>query len=356
MSEFWNETVKRLSPYIPGEQPQDRSYVKLNTNENPYPPSPHVFTTLVETVSSKLRLYPDPNASLLKNALADYFHLQNNQVFVGNGSDEVLAFCFQAFFGEDADLLFPDISYSFYRVYCSLFNIQYQEIPLNDAFEISIDDYNRKNSGIILPNPNAPTGKALKRSDIVKLLKNNKHAVVVIDEAYVDFGAESAVELIDLYPNLLVVQTFSKSRSLAGLRCGFALGNKHLIEALERIKNSFNSYPLDHFALSGSVSALKDQTYFQHICKQIISTRQSTQNALQALGFRVIDSSANFLFVSHPQHEATYLYQALKEQGILVRHFNQPRISNFLRITIGTDNEMESLLTCLATLLKHKRA
>lgn len=354
MSKFWNETVKRLSPYIPGEQPQDRSYIKLNTNENPYPPSPHVFTALLETVSSKLRLYPDPNARSLKSALADYFHLENNQVFVGNGSDEVLAFCFQAFFGQEKALLFPDISYSFYKVYCSLFNIQYQEIPLNDAFEISIDDYNRKNSGIILPNPNAPTGKALKRNDIVKLLENNKHTVVVIDEAYVDFGAESAVELIDSYANLLVIQTFSKSRALAGLRCGFALGNKHLIEALERIKNSFNSYPLDHFALSGSVSALKDQTYFQYICKQIISTRQSTQSALQAMGFRVIDSSANFLFVSHPQHEAIHLYQELKERGILVRHFNQPRISNFLRITIGTDSEMKSLLACLITLLENK--
>lgn len=351
MSEFWSTRVKRLSPYIPGEQPQDRSYIKLNTNENPYPPSPQVFAALVDTVSSALRLYPDPNAQLLKNALAEHFALQSKQVFVGNGSDEVLAFCFQAFFGEQGPLLFPDISYSFYRVYCALFNIPYQEIALTDDFDIAVDSYPLKNGGIILPNPNAPTGKALPLSDIVKLLENHPHSVVVIDEAYVDFGAESAVKLIDAYPNLLVVQTFSKSRSLAGLRSGFALGNPHLIEALERIKNSFNSYPLDRFALAGSVAAIKDRAYFQSICKQIIASRQKTQTALEKLGFQVLDSAANFLFARHPDHAASNLYQNLKAQGILVRYFNQPRIDNFLRITIGTDSEMDSLITGLNNVL-----
>lgn len=355
MSEFWNNRVKRLSPYVPGEQPQDRSYIKLNTNENPYPPSPMVFAALVDTVSSALRLYPDPNAQQLKNALAEHFALQNHQVFVGNGSDEVLAFCFQAFFGEQGPLLFPDISYSFYRVYCGLFDVPYQEIPLTDAFDIDVSSYPQKNGGIILPNPNAPTGKALPLNDIIKLLENHPKSVVVIDEAYVDFGAESAVTLIDSYPNLLVVQTFSKSRSLAGLRSGFALGHPHLIEALERIKNSFNSYPLDRFALTGSVAAIKDHTYFQAICDQIIASRQKTQAALEKLGFEVLDSAANFLFARHPVHAAQTLYQQLKSQGILVRYFKQPRIDNFLRITIGTDSEMDSLISCLNTLLNESQ-
>ncbi|HEX4974915.1 MAG TPA: histidinol-phosphate transaminase [Pseudomonadales bacterium] len=355
MSEFWNSRVKRLSPYVPGEQPQDRSYIKLNTNENPYPPSPLVFAALVETVTSALRLYPDPNAQLLKNALAEHFALQSNQVFVGNGSDEVLAFCFQAFFGEQGPLLFPDISYSFYRVYCGLYDIPYQEIPLTDTFDIDVSSYPQKNGGIILPNPNAPTGKALPLNDIIKLLENHPKSVIVIDEAYVDFGAESAVKLIDSYPNLLVVQTFSKSRSLAGLRSGFALGNPLLIEALERIKNSFNSYPLDRFALTGSVAAIKDHTYFQAICDQIIASRQKTQAALERLGFEVLDSAANFLFARHPVHAAQTLYQQLKNQGILVRYFKQPRIDNFLRITIGTDSEMDSLINCLNNLLNESQ-
>tara|TARA_R110001592_G_scaffold68269_3_gene209142 strand:- start:19390 stop:20445 length:1056 start_codon:yes stop_codon:yes gene_type:complete len=347
MSQFWSPIVHTLTPYVPGEQPKVSNLIKLNTNENPYGPSPKAIEALKAQADDRLRLYPDPNSSDLKEAIAKYHHIKPEQVFVGNGSDEVLAHAFLGLLKKDKPLLFPDISYSFYPVYCGLYEIEFQTIPLNEQFEIQAKDYQTENGGIIFPNPNAPTGRALALGEIEKILKENTTSVVVVDEAYIDFGGETAISLVNKYPNLLVTQTLSKSRSLAGLRVGFAVGHPDLIDGLERVKNSFNSYPLDRFAINGAVAAYEDKTYFENCCKKIISSRDNLIEEMQTLGFDTIPSSANFIFTKHKTKHASDIAAYLREQSIIVRYFNKPRIDNYLRITIGTESECKSLIEAL---------
>jgi histidinol-phosphate aminotransferase len=354
MSQFWSAHVHNLDPYVPGEQPKDQRYIKLNTNECPYPPSAKVLQAIQTANLEHLRLYPDPNGDVLKDAVIEYFNeyeLSRDQVFVGNGSDEVLAHIFCGLLKHDLPLLYPDISYSFYPVYANLYQIATDVIPLRDDFTLDIADYQRPNGGIIFPNPNAPTGIALPLSQVEILLQRNPNSVVVVDEAYVDFGAESAVSLVKQYDNVLVVQTLSKSRALAGLRVGFAIGQAHLIEALERVKNSFNSYPLDRLALVAGAAAMLDREYLNEVREAIIKTRTQTVNELEQLGFKVLPSSANFIFARPPQGQAPVLYTQLKERGVLVRYFNKPRLNEYLRITIGTDEEMAQLLQHVKVLL-----
>ena len=352
MSKFWSDIVHKLTPYVPGEQPKLNNLVKLNTNENPYGPSPKVIAALQAEAAETLRLYPDPNSDKLKAAIAEYFDLKSNQVFVGNGSDEVLAHAFQALLKHDRPLLFPDISYSFYPVYCGLYGIESETIPLNASFEIDIKDYDRPNGGIIFPNPNAPTGVPLALLEIEKLLKINTESVVVIDEAYVDFGTESAVKLINIYPNLLVTQTFSKARSLAGLRVGFALGHSSLIAALVRVKDSFNSYPIDRFAEAGAVAAMQDTAYFEQTRDKVIASRVALIKGLQALNFEVLPSGANFIFAKHKTRDGAELTEKLREKNIVIRHFKKPaRISPYLRITIGTDAEIKQIIAALSAII-----
>lgn len=352
MSKFWSPFVKDLVPYVPGEQPKMERLVKLNTNENPYGPSPKVLDAIRAELGDGLRLYPDPNADRLKQAVADYYGVRSNQVFVGNGSDEVLAHIFHGLFQHAKPLLFPDITYSFYPVYCGLYGIPHQTVALDRHFQINIADYARPNGGIIFPNPNAPTGCLLPLTAIRQLLEQNTESVVVVDEAYIDFGGESAIALVDDYPNLLVTQTLSKSRSLAGLRVGLAVGHPQLIEALERIKNSFNSYPLDRLALVGAVAAFEDQDYFEQSCQAVIASREELVIELEALGFEVLPSAANFVFVRHPQHDAGKLAGSLRQHGVIVRHFRHERINQFLRITIGTADQNQALLEALVPLLR----
>lgn len=351
MSKFWSPFVRELVPYVPGEQPKMTRLVKLNTNENPYGPSPRALDAMRGQVNDDLRLYPDPDCVQLKQAIADFYAIGPEQVFVGNGSDEVLAHAFHAFFQQGRPLLFPDISYSFYPVYCGLYGVEPKQIPLDENFAINLDDYCQDNGGIIFPNPNAPTGHLLALEAIEQLLQRNSESVVLVDEAYIDFGGQSAVALVDRYPNLLVTQTLSKSRSLAGLRVGLAIGHPRLIEGLERIKNSFNSYPLDRAAIVGAAASFADREYFSQICNRVIASRERLAAELATLGFVVLPSAANFLFVRHPQHDAAELAGKLREQGIIVRHFRQPRIDQFLRITIGTDQQSAELLTELAKIL-----
>ena len=353
MSRFWSNTVHNLTPYTPGEQSPDTKLIKLNTNENPYGPSPRVLAAIKEQTIDSLRLYPDPNSQALKRTLADYYQLQTKQIFVGNSSDEVLAHTFQALLKQDLPLCFPDLTYGFYPVYCGLYDIDYRTVPLNESFEIDLEAYPEQNGGIIFANPNAPTGHALTLTQLEELLERNTESVVVIDEAYVDFGAESAMTLIDRYENLLVVQTLSKSRSLAGLRVGFACGQAPLIEALERVKNSFNAYPLDRLALAGAVAAFKDENYFQKTCQKVIKTRQNAIEELTKLGFNTLTSSTNFVLTTHPKHSARQLFTDLREAAISVRYFDIPRIDDYLRISIGTDEEMQALIAALKTLLNH---
>ncbi len=352
MSRFWSDIVHTLTPYVPGEQPKVSNLIKLNTNENPFGPSPKVLTALKTEASDLLRLYPDPNASDLKKAIARYYDINENNVFVGNGSDEVLAHTFAGLLKQDKALLFPDISYSFYPVYCGLYEIEPELVPLNGQFEINLDDYHTDNGGIIFPNPNAPTGQVLPLSKIENLLNRNTNSVVVVDEAYIDFGGESAISLVEKFPNLLVIQTFSKSRSLAGLRVGFAVGHPDLIDGLERIKNSFNSYPLDRFAIHGAVAALEDQTYFEQCCNTIIQTRNKVSKQLTELDFEVLPSAANFIFAKHASKNANDIAAQLREKSIIVRHFKQARIEDFLRITIGTERECQALVDALQDILK----
>lgn len=350
MSQYWTDLVRRLNPYVPGEQPKDQQYLKLNTNESPYPPSPEVANALRDFDTDLLRLYPDPESIELRQLLSRQHDVSPDQVFVGNGSDEVLAHSFQAFFKQQKPILFPDISYSFYPVYCALYEIEFNKIPLDNDFQIGIDDYAQPNGGIILPNPNAPTGIALSLRTIITLLENTE-SVVIIDEAYVDFGTESAASLIEQYDNLLVTQTFSKSRSLAGLRLGYALGNVELIEALNRVKNSFNSYPIDRLASIMAIASVKDQAYFEQCNQKIINSRKKLSDSLATLGFNVYPSSSNFVFVEHQSMAAATLYGELKQAGILVRYFSSPRIDNCLRITIGTEQECQQLLTAIELIL-----
>ena len=345
---YWSPVVRGLVPYVPGEQPKVANLVKLNTNENPYPPSPKVLEAMHAAINDSLRLYPDPDASALKKAIADYYAVDSSQVFVGNGSDEVLAHVFLAFFKQAQPILFPDISYSFYKVYCGLYEIEYRTIPLNAQFQIDVTDYHHLNGGIIFPNPNAPTGCLLSLTAIERLLQANPDSIVVVDEAYIDFGGKTAISLVNQYPQLLVTQTLSKSRSLAGLRVGLAVGQAHLIEALERVKNSFNSYPMDKLAIAGGVAAFEDKTYFQQTCQAIIDSRELLAQQLKDLGFDVLPSAANFIFARHPHKEAIQIAAALREKAIIVRHFKLPRIEQFLRITIGTETENHALVEALA--------
>ena len=353
MSSYWSDFVKDLDPYSPGEQPQISNITKLNTNENPYGPSPAVITAISEAADDRLRLYPPPEADQLKCKIAEYFQLSATQIFVGNGSDEVLAHIFNGLLShpEKGPLLFPDISYSFYPVFCQLYGIHYEKIPLADDFSIDLDDFQRANGGIIFPNPNAPTGLLLGLAAIESVLQKNIDTVVVVDEAYIDFGGQTAASLIDQYDNLLVVQTMSKSRSLAGMRVGYAMGSEHLIEGLNRIKNSFNSYPLGHLQIAAAIAAFDDTQYFENTRQKVISERERVVDKLQSLGFEVLPSKSNFVLVRHPQNKTDLLAQSLREKGIIVRYFAMPRIDQFLRITIGTDAQNTLLIECLKQIL-----
>ncbi len=346
--------VHRLTPYVPGEQPKLSHLVKLNTNENPYGPSPRVLDAIRAELSDALRLYPDPNAEPLKQAIADYYGVTPVQVFVGNGSDEVLAHVFQALFQHPAPLLFPDITYSFYPVYCGLYGIDFATIPLTEDFTLRVADYLRPNGGVLFANPNAPTGCLLPLADIAWLLGHNQDSVVVVDEAYIDFGGDTAISLVNRYPNLLVTQTLSKSRALAGLRVGLAVGHPELIEALERVKNSFNSYPLDRLAIAGAVAAFADREHFERTRQAVIASRAALVAALQNLGFTVLPSAANFIFARYPQRDAAALAAALRERHIIVRHFRQSRIEQFLRITIGDPAQNAVLLAALGEILAER--
>lgn len=355
MSRFWSSIVGSLDPYVPGEQPKVTNLVKLNTNEMPYGPSPRVIQAIAEANNDTLRLYPDPASTTLRQAIAKRFGLSANQVFVGNGSDEVLAHVFVGLLKQARPLWFPEITYSFYPVYCELFGITYRQVSLDADFRVLPQDYQPGVAGapgaIIIANPNAPTGHALALSDIESVLKANPDIPVVIDEAYVDFGAQSSSVLIDRYPNLLVVHTMSKSRSLAGLRVGFAMGHADLVEGLDRVKNSFNSYPLDRLAQAGATAAIEDEAYFEQTRNKVIVSRERLIEQLTSLGFQVLPSKANFVFARHPAKDGAFLAQALRQRNIIVRHFAKPRISDFLRITIGTDDECSQLVDALRDIL-----
>lgn len=352
---FWSPDIRYLVPYVPGEQPKMAGLVKLNTNENPYPPSPRAIQAITAAAQQGLQLYPDPQATALREAVAAYHGLQAGQVFVGNGSDEVLAHAFFAFFRQGRPLLMPDISYSFYQVYCGLYGIAIETVPLDGRLQIQVADYARADplavGGVVIANPNAPTGSSLPLAAIEQLLRSQPARVVLVDEAYVDFGGDSAMRLIDRYPNLLVVHTLSKSRSLAGLRVGFAAGQRHLIEALERVKDSFNSYPLDRLALAGVVAAYEDRAYFEQTRAAVMHSREGLVLALEDLGFEVLPSQANFVFARHPGRDAAELAAALRQRAVLVRHFRQPRIAQYLRISIGTPDQCEALLQVLGEIL-----
>jgi histidinol-phosphate aminotransferase len=353
MSRYWSDTVKNIKPYVPGEQPKDRKYIKLNTNENPYPPSGKAIDAIKLAANDTLRLYPDPSGDELRETIARHFCLRKENVFIGNGSDELLAFSFPAFF-EPAGLpiLFAEITYSFYPVYAEFFNIPYRLIEVDDEFNVSVEGHFRENGGIIIANPNAPSGKGVSLMDIEKILQHSESSVVILDEAYIDFGGQSAVGLVNRYPNLLVIRTLSKSHSLAGLRVGYALGNEELIEGIIRVKDSINSYTVDRLAQAGAREAIKDDAYFQETRSKIIKTRQRVTARLEELGFHVIPSQANFIFVESPQCSGRVLFQGLREKGILVRYFDKPKIDNFIRVTIGTDEEVDCFLAAIADICK----
>jgi histidinol-phosphate aminotransferase len=351
MSKYWSDFVHSLEPYVPGEQPKITGLVKLNTNENPYGPSPRALEVLRTQADDRLRRYPDPSSAELRAAAARYYGLPEEFVFAGNGSDEVLAHTFHGLLRHAKPVLFPDVTYSFYPVYCGLYGIAYEALPLDERFEIRVDDYLRDNGGIIFPNPNAPTGIALRLAEIERLLKHNQGSVVVVDEAYVDFGAESAVALTRRYPQLLVTQTLSKSRALAGLRVGLAIGDPQLLEALIRVKDSFNSYPLDRLANSAGAAAFDDVEHFERTRQLVIAGREALVRELSALGMQVLPSAANFVFARHPAWEGAELAQALRERAVLVRHFRGPRTGPFLRITVGVPEENAALVAALRDIL-----
>lgn len=344
---LWEDKIRKVIPYVPGEQPDQPDMVKLNTNENPYPPAPGVEKVLQGLDAEKLRLYPDPTVGELVQAIANYYGLKKEQVFVGVGSDDVLAMAFMTFFNSNKPILFPDITYSFYDVWADLFRIPYEPQPLDDDFNIVKTDYFKENGGIIFPNPNAPTGVELEQSAIEEIIQKNPESIVIVDEAYVDFGVHSALPLIEKYDNLLVVQTFSKSRSMAGMRIGFAMGNACLIKYLNDVKYSFNSYTMNRTSIAAGVAAIQDQSYFEETVGKIVSTRAWTARELKELGFSFRESSSNFIFASHESISAKELYQALREAHIYVRYFDKPRINNYLRITIGTQEEMQRLIDFL---------
>lgn len=360
MSQFWSPLVHRLTPYVPGEQPKISGLVKLNTNENPYPPSPRAVAAMARELGddgANLRLYPDPGADRLKEAVAAHFAdfaITPAQVFVGNGSDEVLAHAFLALLKHDSPVLLPDISYSFYPVYCGLYEIEHVAIALGERFEIRVDDYDRKNGGIVVANPNAPTGDLLPLAEIERLVAAHPQSVVVVDEAYIDFAGETvptAIALVNRYPNLLVVRTLSKSHSLAGLRVGYAVGDRALIEALNRVKDSFNSYPLDRLAIAGATAAIDDREHLETTRCAVMKTRTKLIADLESLGFETLPSAANFIFTRHPQHDAAQLAAKLRERKVIVRHFKAARVSQHLRISIGTDEQCQTLVDALREIL-----
>lgn len=350
----WEENVRKVTPYTPGEQPKRQDIIKLNTNENPYPPAPGVGRILERFDPEELRLYPDPAAFTLKEALAETYRVKTEQIFVGVGSDDVLAMAFLAFFNSEKPILFPDITYSFYPVWAEEFRIPYEVCPLDERFRIVKEDYYGENGGVVFPNPNAPTGLFMGLEDVEDIIRHNQDAVVIVDEAYVDFGAESAMPLTEKYENLLVVQTFSKSRSMAGMRIGFAVGSPKLIRYLEDVKYSFNSYTMSRLALRCGAEAVRDRAYFEETTARIRETRERAKKILGEMGFVCTDSMANFLFAAHPEHRAADLFQALKEAGIYVRYFAKQRIDDYLRITVGTDQQMEVLYGFLRNYLSHR--
>lgn len=351
MCKPWSDKLRKIQPYVAGEQSKNPNIIKLNANENPYPPSPKVKQVLSNFNTDNLRKYPASDASELKLALSKAYNINENQIFMGNGSDDVLALCFQAFFCSDKPILFPDLTYSFYPVWCSLFKTPYKNIPLDENFRINPDDYKEQNGGVILPNPNAPTGIYENLDFIEKILNNNTDSIVIIDEAYIDFGGQSVISLLDKYQNLVIVQTMSKSRSLAGLRVGYAFASAELISVLDAVKNSYNSYTMDSVTISAAAASLADDEYFKDTCSKIINTRQKTIKALENLGFDVVPSMANFVLATHKSVKAINIFEQLKKQDIFVRYFKIPRIDNYLRITIGTDDEMNKLFYTLKNLL-----
>jgi histidinol-phosphate aminotransferase len=350
----WKNNVRRVVPYVPGEQPNRTGMIKLNTNENPYPPAEGVSKALKEFQADNLRLYPDPATRELVEALAEYYHLESDQVFVGVGSDDVLAVAFMTFFNSQKPILFPDITYSFYDVWANLFGISYERPALDENFGIVKEDYYKENGGVIFPNPNAPTAKYLELEEIEEIVIHNQDVVVIVDEAYIDFGGKSALELTKKYENLLIVQTFSKSRSMAGMRIGYAMGNAELIKAMNDVKYSFNSYTMNRTSIRLGVEAVKDDMYFKECIERIVNTRERVEKEFSELGFTYPTSKANFIFVTHPEYQAKELFEALKEENIYVRYFNSPRISNFLRISIGTDEQMDALIKFLKRYMKRK--
>lgn len=344
MENLWTENLRNIEPYVPGEQSAETDIVKINANENPYPPSPKVAEVIKNFDADKLRLYPNANATPLKQALADYYNVDIKNVFVGNGSDDVIAIVFQSVFNSNMPIVYPDLTYSFYPVWCSLFNIKYKTYPVDENFRIHVEDYKEKNGGVIIPNPNAPTSIGEDLEFVERLMEYNQDSVVVIDEAYVDFGGISSVELTKKYENLLVTGTFSKSRSLAGLRIGFAIGSEKLISVLEAVKNSYNSYTVDSLSIAAGRASILDNEYFKSTCQKIINTRTRVTNEMRALGFKVLDSSTNFIFATKDDLCMKDLFEYLKTKKVFIRYFSVPRIENYVRISIGTDEEMDIFL------------
>lgn len=347
----WEAYVRKVVPYVPGEQPNETKMIKLNTNENPYPPAPGVAKLLAGFDVDKLRLYPEPTCKVLVDAIAEYYGLDNSQVFVGVGSDDVLAMIFMTFFNSKKPILFPDITYSFYDVWADMLRIPYETKALNENFKIRKEDYYGESGGVIFPNPNAPTGILMELSEIEDIVAHNRDVIVVVDEAYIDFGGVSALPLIERYDNLLVVQTFSKSRSMAGMRIGFAMGNPKLIRYINDVKYSFNSYTMNQTALALGVEAIRDKAYFEETRAKIIATREWTKQELKRLGFSFGDSMSNFIFATHTTIPAREIFEALRKENIYVRYFSKERIDNYLRISIGTQAEMETLIAFLESYL-----
>lgn len=344
MENLWKENLRKITPYVPGEQSKNKNIVKLNANENPYPPSPKAIEALKSFNSDRLRYYPNANSTDLKEALAEYYNVDIENIFVGNGSDDVLAIAFQSFFNSDKPIVYPDLTYSFYPVWCDLFGIPYKTYPVDDNFRIIPEDYKEANGGVVIPNPNAPTSIGEGLDFVEKIMQYNPDSVVIIDEAYVDFGGTSSVELTNKYKNLLITGTFSKSRSLAGLRIGFAVGSKELISVMEAVKNSYNSYTIDSVSIAMGTASIRDDEYFKATCKRIIDTRERFTKEMKELGFKVLDSSTNFIFATHSDLSMKDMFEYLKTKNVFIRYFSLPRIDNYTRITIGTDEEMDILL------------
>lgn len=344
MNKLWYDKIRNIEPYIPGEQPENKNIIKLNTNESPFPPSERVKKVFKEFNTDNLRLYPSFKCESLKEIICNKYNLKENQLFIGNGSDEVLAFCFMAFFNSDKNILFPDITYSFYDVWCNLFNINYKKIPVNSNFEIDEKDYFIQNGGIVIANPNAPTGLYMELDKIEQIIQKNRDVIILIDEAYIDFGSKSSLELINKYDNIVVIHTFSKSRCLAGIRIGYAMANEELINILESVKNSFNSYTINSVSQIAAAECAKDIEYFEICINKIINEREKTIKRLDKLGFKTLPSKTNFIFTTNPNLNIKELFDYLKSKNIIVRYFNKERINQYLRITIGTNEQMNILI------------